>query len=194
MMAGFPRRPCRCKWKGAAWFVPPSHTPTSSTASRRSYVASSLYIEKSDCLLGLACFVEVSQLRASEEIILQNLFGKAKGKQVKIPGFPDFGAAVADLNAVHSLESKSDYEYQVTLCLGNQLIVLQAFETQFQKSSLAPEFLKILETHDAEFNKEHQKSGQTRQQSEVKVETNRSPKKLSKTYEDVQTFRDKHKQ
>ena len=129
-----------------------------------------------------------------QEIILQNLFSKAKAKQITIGGFPDFSAAIADLSKVHSSQTASDFEYQVTVPAGPHLIVLQALLSKFASSSLAPEFERLLEAHDAEFNPEHKKSNPARGAQDSRTEASRSPKKLAKMYEDVESFCDKHKQ
>ena len=126
--------------------------------------------------------------------MLQGLFAKAKAKHIAVPGFPDFTGAMQDLAKVHSVEAKSDYEYQVTVPLGSDLVVLQALVAKFKDSSLTAEFQKAVEVHDAEFNKEHKQASPGRGAQDVKTEAARSPKKLTKTYETVEEFLEKHKQ
>ena len=127
-------------------------------------------------------------------MILHSLFSKAKGKQMQINGFPDFAAAMSDLAKVHTSEVRSEYDYQVTVPVGNCLIILQALATKFQASSLvSDEFGNVLEEHDKEFNREHKTASGPVAGEDASRRVTQSPKKLQKVYDDVGSFSNEHK-
>ena len=133
-----------------------------------------------------------------KEVLLHDFFGRAKTKQLNIAGFPDFTAALADLAKVHTDSSRPDYEYLVTVPVGADLIVLEGLMSKFQNSVFAGDFSVILKKHDEEFNKQRRRATTADAQSEIesnkrKREAN-TPRKLSKAYEEVADFREKHKQ
>ncbi|CAE7775676.1 unnamed protein product [Symbiodinium sp. CCMP2592] len=147
-----------------------------------------LQMENAKCVCAMVAHTDVEH-KFCKDVILHSLFSKAKAKQMVINGFPDFAAAMSDLSKVHTSEARSDYDYQVTVPVGECLIVLQALKSKFEASEVvSDDFRALLEKHDRDFNREHKTaSGPAPGDNEAKHQ-GRSPKKLVKSYDDVASF------
>ena len=115
---------------------------------------------------------------------------------LNIPGFPDFAGAMKELGKVHTQDSRPDFEYQVTVPVGDNLIITQALVGKYETSSFAQEFGKVLQKHDAEFNKQHLKASSAAAGSSgsAGVAEPAAALKLENEYDDLDSFRAERKQ
>ena len=123
------------------------------------------------------------------------MFSRAKAKQISVPGFPDFAAAIEDMAKTQSKPlADSSYQYSVTVPLAGELIILQSLQDKFADSSFAQSFRQVLGDHDKEFNRNHRKASTNTQEVDANKEAKTHKRvKLETEYETMESFRDKHK-
>lgn len=103
----------------------------------------------------------------------------ARNKEMSIPGFPDFAAALADLKKFQRTPQPS---YHVTVATGEgHLIITEALVSFWTEkhSQFADELTKIKSEHDQEFNPKGLKRGaDTPEDGGEEEETARPAKRL----------------
>ena len=111
-----------------------------------------------------------------------------------MPGFPDFGSAVKELAQVQQTTLKAaDYEYQVTVPLSGELLILETHKKKFEGNlAFGAEFKKLLDQHDAEFNKNHRCAGAEARPGVQTKDKVPSRVKLEKDFESIEAFKQKH--
>ena len=91
------------------------------------------------------------------------------------------------------------YEYQVTVPLSGELIILESLKKKFLDSAaFGQSFRKLVDDHDKEFNKTHRKAGEDKNdQNSNSTKTGRPEpvrRKLQKDFESVEAFRHDNKE
>ena len=82
--------------------------------------------------------------------VSQKVYDLARAGTLKLPGFPDFGAAVAELKT-HAPPPQPPYS--VTLPVGDAWIVKEALIEQWlEKADFASDMKELLVSHNKEFN------------------------------------------
>ena len=112
-------------------------------------------------------------------------------------GFPDFTSALENMHkAQSSTLQDTSYQYQVSIAMNGELIILESLKKKFEQSHMfAGEFARIVSKHNSEFNK----SNRTADDAAVAPgEKNQNIPagclKLEKQFDTVEAFKAEHKE